>query len=159
LRLLAWYKKYSRLRRWDEDYVESDATPHPNGGLPNECPKRRVRFYPVNLGEGSAQKLAEDSAQKLAEDSAPKLAPKVSQETPKILIQNLTGERRRKSCIAPPLKLGENLGERENTGTRQSATSLRRSKHCRGKSCRVYPPEAPPRWSKRGASRAGEKMA
>merc|ERR1712194_773371 len=56
----------------------------------------------------------EDSAQKLAEDSAPKLAPKFSPKIPKILIPNLTGERRRKSCIAPPPKLGENLGEREN---------------------------------------------
>ena len=48
-RLHAWYTKYSRLRRWGEDYVESDATPHPKEGLPNECPKSGEKIMSQNL--------------------------------------------------------------------------------------------------------------
>ena len=65
------------------------------------------------LAEDSARKLAGDSAPKLAEDSAPKLALKILpknlprrlfESDPKILNQNLRGQRRRKFCIAPPFK-------------------------------------------------------
>jgi len=80
--------KYSRLRRWGEDYVKSDATPHPKKGSLTSVPKagKILPCLPGEVQPENLKRILNKNLQKILPENLQEILP---QNLQRILLQNL----------------------------------------------------------------------